>query len=46
MRLSIESTPRSDFPNVVDAAADLAVILQRFPIEMGLERLLPRECPD
>ncbi|MBW2269089.1 MAG: TetR/AcrR family transcriptional regulator [Deltaproteobacteria bacterium] len=46
MRLSIEATPRSDFPNVVDAAADLAGVLQRFPFQMGLERLLRRELPD
>jgi AcrR family transcriptional regulator len=45
MRLSIESTPRTDFPHVVDAAADLAGTLQRFPLEIGLERLLPRELP-
>jgi AcrR family transcriptional regulator len=43
MQLAIESAPRSDFPNVVDGAADLARILQRFPFEMGLERLLPAE---
>jgi hypothetical protein len=45
MRLSIESAPRSDFPNVVDGAGDLARILQHFPFEMGLERLLQRELP-
>ncbi len=45
MRLSIESAPRSDFPNVVEGAADLARILQRFPFEMGLERLLQPEIP-
>jgi AcrR family transcriptional regulator len=46
MRLSIESAPRSEFPNVVDGAADLARILQRFPFEMGLELLLQREIPN
>jgi AcrR family transcriptional regulator len=45
MRLSIESAPRSEFPNVVDGAADLARILQQFPFEMGLEQLLRREIP-
>ncbi len=45
MRLSIESAPRSDFPNIVDGAADLTRILQRFPFEMGLELLLQREIP-
>ncbi|MCP4035600.1 MAG: TetR family transcriptional regulator [bacterium] len=43
MRLSIESAPRSDFPNIVDGAVDLTRILQQFPFEMGLERLLQRE---
>lgn len=42
-RLSIESAPRADFPNVVEGAADLARILQRFPFDMGLRRLLERE---
>ncbi len=46
MRLTIESAPRADFPNVVDTAADLARILQDFPFEMGLELLLQRELPD
>ncbi len=46
LRLSIESAPRGDFPNIVDGAADLARALQRFPFEMGLERLLQRELPD
>ncbi len=45
MRHSIESAPRSDFPNIVDGAADLTRILQRFPFEMGLEQLLQREIP-
>ena len=46
MRLTIESAPRPDFPNVVDAAADLARILQSFPFERGLELLIRRELPD
>jgi len=45
MRLSIESAPRLDYPNVVDGAADLARILQTFPFEMGLERLMQGEHP-
>ena len=45
MRLSIESAPRADFPNIVDGAADLARILQSFPFEMGLELLIQRELP-
>jgi AcrR family transcriptional regulator len=45
MQLTIAATPRTDFPNVVDAAADLARILQRFPFEVGLELLLERELP-
>ncbi len=46
MRLMIESTPRTHFPNVVDSASDLARILQRFPFEMGLEALLERELQE
>ena len=46
MRLAIESAPRIDFPNVVDAAGDLARTLQSFPLEMGLELLIQRSLPD
>ncbi len=46
VRLSIESAPRNDFPHLVETAPDLARMLQRFPFEMGLERLLRSEHPD
>ncbi|MBW2385411.1 MAG: TetR/AcrR family transcriptional regulator [Deltaproteobacteria bacterium] len=46
MRLTIESTRRTHFPHVVDAASNLARILQRFPFEIGLEALLQRELRD
>ncbi len=46
MRLRIEAAPRTDFPNVVDGAADLARILHRFPLEKGLEVLLRSSLPD
>ncbi len=45
MRLSIEAAPRTDFPNLVETAGDLARILQHFPFELGLELLLRREFP-
>ncbi len=45
MQLSIASAPRSDFPDVVDGAADLARVMQRFPFEMGLELLLQQPMP-
>jgi len=46
MRLSIESAPRTDFPNIVDGATDLAKTLQSFPFEMGLKLLIQRELPN
>ncbi len=45
IRLAFELVPRTDFPAVVDAAADLAEVLQSFPFDIGLELLLQREIP-